>query len=637
MAKRYLKTIKREEAVSLVLSRISAIEDEEYLPVHECRGRVTSKPVYAALSNPPFVCSAMDGYAVDFEATLEADVTRPVDLALGREAFRLNTGDPVPRTANAVIMREEVEEGTEAITIRRPAFLWQHVRMVGEDIIEGDMLVPTNHRIRAFDVGMLLSGGITAVFVKRKPSCLIIPTGRELMDPYQVGAEGLGRNRLIDFNSYTLLVLAEELGLKAVQSGIVQTKSDLKALIEAATREHDVVLVNAGSSAGTEDFTADVISEMGELVFHGVSMMPGKPVMFGMVKDTPVFGIPGYPVSAVLAFKAFIEPLYEKMTRTERLRRRVPCVTPYKIPSRIGVEEIIRVNVLKKKGIFHVFPLPRGASLFSTMARADGLVTIPEAVEGYDEGEEISCDLMVQEDVFAKRTHIVGSHDLCLDVLRDLMRKTYPDKDLISTHVGSLSGIIAVKRGIADLSTTHILDEKGKTYNIPALLRHLPDRPWTLVHIAKRLQGLLVAKGNPKDIKDVTDLARNDILFVNRQSGSGTRILLDTLLKEKGIRKGSIRGYDREESTHASVGVLVKEGIVDAGIGIYGVSRLFSLDFIPLTEEDYDLLVTAEFAEDERFLRLMELLRSKEFAAVLAGFGGYNTAETGTIKYVHGQ
>jgi putative molybdopterin biosynthesis protein len=635
LTRRYLHTIKREEAVRLVLERLSPLEEEEYLPAHQCRGRVTARPVYAVLSNPPFICSAMDGYATPFQGTMEADVTRPVVLAKGAQAFRVNTGDPMPSGTDAVVMREDVEEADAHITIRRPVYLWQNVRMAGEDVIEGDMLAPTNHRIRAFDVGMFLSGGVRAVFVKRKPTCLIIPTGKELVDPYEERVREPSQSRLIDFNSYTLLVLSEELGFRATQSGIIVTKDDLKTLLTKASSDYDVILVNAGSSAGSEDFTEDVISELGELVFHGVSMMPGKPVIFGVVKGTPVFGIPGYPVSAVMSFKAFLEPLYEKISNTRLIRRRIKCVTPYKIPSRIGVEEILRVSLVREKGVCHAFPLPRGASIFSSMAKADGLITIPEHVEGYNEGEELDCDLMVQEDVLSKRIHIVGSHDLSLDVLRDMVKRRYPESDLISTHVGSMSGIIALGKGITSLCTTHILDEEKRIYNIPALIKYIPEKKWTLVHIAKRMQGLLVRQGNPKKINDVTDLARSDILFVNRQSGSGTRILFDTLLKDRGLRRGSIRGYDREESSHTAVGVLVKEGIADAGIGIYGVSKLFSLDCIPLMEEDYDLLVAGEFHEDERFTHLLDLIRSAEFKARLEEMGGYNTKETGTIKYVN--
>ena len=634
MTRRYLKTITREEAVKRVLEHVNPLDTEEYLPTHQCRGRVTTKPVYALSSNPPFICSAMDGYAIDFEKTLEADVTRPVTFEKGSEAVSVNTGDPMPVSANAVIMREDVEEDSGRITIRRPVYPWQNVRMVGEDIIEGDMLAPTNHRIRAFDVGMYLSGGVKALFVRKRPTCLIVPTGKELMDPYEERA-GQAPPRLIDFNSYTLSVLAEEMGFQATQSGIVWARGDLSTLLEKAAKEYDVILINAGSSAGSEDFTEDVIGEQGAVIFHGVSMMPGKPVMFGVVRGTPVFGIPGYPVSAVLGFKAFLEPLYEKLTGTRLVRRRITCITPYKVPSRIGVEELIRVKSYQQGGRLLYVPPAEGRVRFLLHGEGGRDHYHPGARRGLRRGRGDPCELMVQVDVLGQRIHVVGSHDLSLDFLRDMMKMRNPDIDLMSTHVGSLSGILAVRKGIADLCTTHILDETERVYNIPAILKYMPDRPWSLIHIAKRMQGLLVRKGNPKDIRDVTDLRRSDILFVNRQSGSGTRILFDALLKEKGIPRGAIRGYDREESTHTAVGVLVKEGIADAGIGIYAVSKLFSLDCIPIMEEDYDLLVAGEFMKDVRFTRLMELIRSEEFRKRLDEIGGYNTKETGKIKYEH--
>jgi putative molybdopterin biosynthesis protein len=636
LTKRYLQTISRDEGVRRVLQYITPVEDEEYLPTYQCRGRITTKPVYAVSSNPPFICSAMDGYAVDFEKTLHADLTRPVTFGLAVDAYPVNTGDPLPKTANAVIMREEVEVSDKQISIRKPAYLWQNVRMVGEDVIEGDLLVPTNHRLRAFDVGMLLSGGVKALFVKRKPTCLIIPTGKELVDLYKEPSKESISGHLIDFNSYTLQILAEEMGFQAAQSGIISTRTELTTLLDKSSRKYDVILVNAGSSAGSEDYTVDVINELGSLVFHGISMMPGKPTMFGVIRGTPVFGIPGYPVSAVLSFKAFLEPLYEKLSDTGTVKRQIRCVAPYKVPSRIGVEEILRVNIGEQNGVYYLFPLARGASIFSSMARADGLVSVPEHVEGYDEGEEVVCDLMVQEDMLGRRVHIVGSHDLSLDILRDMIKVRRPDTDLISNHVGSLSGIMAMKKGITSLCTTHILDDATKTYNTPAALKHMPGRQWQLIHIAKRLQGILVRKGNPKKIKDLTDLTKSDILFVNRQSGSGTRILLDSALKERGVSKEHIRGYEREESSHTAVGILVKEGIADAGIGIYPISKLFSLDFIPLMEEDYDLLVARKFTEDWRFTLLMELIVSEEFKSRLDEIGGYNTEKIGTVKYTYG-
>ena len=636
MVRRYLETLRKEDALAKVLETITPLQSEELVAVEAAVGRITSRQVLARFSNHTFTCSAMDGYAVDFERTLSADLYTPSTLAKEKDVTRVNTGDPVPTTANAVIMIEDVEDRDQSISIRKPASLWQHVRMIGEDLVEGDALFPTNYRIRVFDVGLLIGAGIREVWVRKKPKLLIIPTGRELIDIVVEPVESMTRGRLIDFNSYTLKAMAEELGFEASKAAIARNKDNLNDILDKSCEEYDVIIINAGSSAGTEDFTEGVINGMGEVLFHGVAMMPAKPTLFGLVRGKPVFGIPGYPVSTVIAFKTFIEPVYARLSGTAGLEESIICVTPYKLPSSIGVEEVLRVNLIEKHGIYYAYPLARGASLFSSLAQADGLIRIPQNVEGYPEGEHISCELLRNQKELRGRIHILGSHDFSLDVMRDIIKKARPDMDLISTHVGSLSGIIALQKGVVDLCTTHILDEKEKTYNIPVVKKYLGTRPALLINVAKRIQGLVVAKGNPKGVKGIPDLSRVDIRFVNRQVGSGTRILLDTMLAEQGIDRSSILGYDRGEFTHTAVGVLVKDGIADVGLAIYPIARLFGLDFIPLVEEEYDLLVAREFTEETKFSMLMEAITSAELARRLQEFGGYNTDQTGKTKYVNG-
>lgn len=629
---RYLKTISSEEALRLIKERVTPYFGGERLPVHECLRRVTAEPVFANVSNPPFLCSAMDGFAVLHEQTLGADISNPSALTKNTDAYSVNTGDILPQGTDAVIMIEDTEIAGDLITIRKPAYLWQNTRMVGEDVIEKDMLLPVNHIITAFDIGMIISAGIADITVRRKPKVLIIPTGKELIDIFKDGQANPNAG-LIDFNSYTLKSLSLESGCEPAVSNIIATRDDLLATVKRASTEYDIILINAGSSAGTEDFTGSVIGEAGEVVFHGVSMMPGKPLLFGMVGKTPVFGIPGYPVSAVLTFMRFVRPVCEQFLGIKFFARTMSCTTAYKIPSRIGIEEIIRVNLVSNRGKYHAISLPRGASAFSSMARADGLVRIPEHKEGFDQGEEIVCELLRDEAEIKGCIHIIGSHDLSLDVARDIVKGRYPGVDLISTHTGSLSGLLAVRSGVAGFATTHILDDDGVTYNIPVVRKYLADIPLKLIHIARRQQGILVRRGNPLSIRGIADIARKGIRFVNRQFGSGTRILFDHLLDSEGIEKKAITGYDREESSHTAVGILIRESIADAGIGIYSVARAFSLDFIPLAEEDYDLVVTEDVMNDTRYLMLMDTITSGEFSRRLESMGGYNTSHTGMVKY----
>lgn len=634
MRKRYLNTIGRQEALRLVWDAMGPLDRTEEIPVTQCKGRITAGPITALVSNPPYTCAAMDGYAVSFDNTLEADLSSPISLKRDTEAIGVNTGDPLPPTMNAVIMIEDTEEKEEEIVIRKAAHLWQHVRLTGEDIIEGDILFPANYTLSIMDLGLMLAAGIRVVKVKQRPRLFIVPTGHELIDIYKQSVEELKQHRLIDFNSYLLKALGEEMGFEVTKGEIARNKDELRQIMTHHIPEHDVFVINAGSSAGTEDITEGIIKEFGEVIFHGVSMMPGKPSMFGIVKGKPVFGIPGYPVSAVIAFRTFLQAAYDRLCGTRKSESTVTCITPFKIASSIGVEEVLRVRLVNKDQKYYAYPLARGASVFSSLSQADGLIRVPENLEGYLEGETVRADLLRAEDELQNRITVIGSHDLSLDVLRDMIKSREPAMDLVSAHVGSLSGIMAMQKGIIDLATTHILDEQEKIYNIPILKKYLTDTQYLVVHVAKRIQGLLTAKGNPKGIKGIEDLPRPGIRFVNRQYGSGTRILLDMMLKERGIDRESIQGYDREESTHAATAIIIKEGIADVGLAIYPVSRIFSLDFIPLMEEEYDLVVTKEFSKDPRFALLMEFLASPEFASRLDVLGGYNTKDSGKVKYV---
>jgi molybdenum cofactor synthesis domain-containing protein len=635
LTKRYLNTIPLSQAVARVLRSIAPLTEKEVLSTDQAKGRLTAQAVFAKVSSPAFTCASMDGYAVDYRNTLDADVTKPLSLKKHTEAIQVNTGDPLPEETNGVIMREEVEETSLTIIIRQPAYLWQNVRLVGEDIIERDLLLPANHPIGSLDMALFIAAGVTSIAVWRKPRLTIIPTGKEILDIFTEGIDQLTRGRLIDIDSYALSSLAEDLGFEVSRKAIARTKEDLRRCLAEAVAEADVTCVIAGSSAGTEDYTEELIQEYGTLIFHGIALMPGKPAMFGIVAEKPVFGIPGYPVSAIMAFKSLIEPVYERMMGLSIPHTAISCFPASKIPSRMGMAEAVRVNLIRAGRRYYAFPLPRGASILSSLAMADGIITIPAHVEGYGEGEKVRCELLVPKHNLEHRLHIVGSHDLSLDILRDLLRTTHTGLDLMASHVGSEGGILAVQKGLAQLATTHVIDENEKTYNVPLAKKYLGNRPWVLVHIAKRSQGIVTAPGNPLKIGSVRDLTRPGLRFVNRQFGSGTRILFDMMLKKEGIDGSSIRGYDREESSHTAVGLLVKEGVADAGIAIYGASHIFSLHFVPLTEEEYDLLVTEGFTKDRRFTILLRTLKSGEFRNRLESLGGYDASGSGTVKYTY--
>ncbi|GAW92182.1 molybdopterin biosynthesis protein [Calderihabitans maritimus] len=630
----YLDNHPREKALAqylTLLEEAGALHPgpAEIIPVEESLGRITAEPVYARVSSPHYTAAAMDGFAVQASLTFGASETNPRQLAVGSEAIMVDTGDPLPDGCNAVIMVEDVHFVTpEVIEITQPVFPWQNVRPVGEDIVTSEMIVPSNHRLRPTDIGGLLAGGVTEVAVYRKPRVAILPTGTELVEP----GSDLKPGDIIDSNTRMLAGLVEEWGGIPKRFPITSDDFDaLKRALAEALEQADLVLINAGSSAGREDFTAEVIKSLGQVLFHGVAIKPGKPVILGLAKNCPVIGVPGYPVSAYLCADLFVKPIvYRKLGSVPPVRAEIEAVLSRKLVSSIGIEEFVRVKLGQVGGKTVATPISRGAGVIMSLIRADGIIRIPRLSEGYAAGERVPVELLRPLDEIKQTTVIIGSHDIALDILANHLRRLYPEAALSSAHVGSLAGLKALQAGEAHCSGIHLLDEKSGEYNIPYLRRLLPDRSLVLVNLAYREQGLIVARGNPKGIKGLADLTRPEVTFVNRQRGSGTRMLLDYLLAKQGIDPGQIRGYEREEYTHMAVAAAVAGG-ADAGLGIRAAAQALELDFIPLAEERYDLCILREYWDTPYIKRLLAIMAKKEFQEEVRSLGGYDLRDCGKV------
>jgi len=629
----YLSDVPLEEALSRWLETLKGRGilrplAGERVAVEDALGRITAGPVYAARSSPHYHASAVDGIAVRSVETFGASETSPVRLRPG-QFVPVDTGDPLPPGYDAVIMIEDVHElPSGEVEIIAPAVPWQHVRPVGEDIVATELLLPTNHRIRPADIGAMLASGVVEVLVRRRPEVFLIPTGDELVEPDQALQPG----SVVEFNTRVLGAMVREWGGEPVRHPPVPDSLD--GLVEAIRRGvgHDLVVVNAGSSAGGKDLTVTAIEELGEVIVHGISIRPGKPTILGIVEETPVVGIPGYPVTAILTFDLFVKPLvYGFLGLPSPRREGVRAVLTRKVTSTMGVDEFVRVKLGQVGGRLVATPLGRGASLISTMVRADGILVLPRSSEGIEAGSEVEVELLRPEGEIANTLVIVGSHDVALDVLADFLRRRDPQVSLSSAHVGSLGGLMALRRGEAHMSGIHLLDEETGEYNVPYVRRYLPDQDVVLVTLAHRDQGLMVRPGNPKGIRGIEDLTREDVVYVNRQRGAGTRILLDYHLKRAGIDPRRIRGYDREEYTHMSVAAAVASGAADAGLGIYAAAKSLGLDFIPVAKERYDLVIPKEHLETPLVQAALEILSSPEFRAEVEKLGGYDTTETGRV------
>ncbi len=607
----------------------------QIVPPPDAVGRVLSEPVTAKVSSPNFHAAAMDGVAVSAKDTFGASETSPKSLLIGKNAFYLNTGHVMPGGTDAVIMIEHIQViDDQTIEIEAPVFPWQNVRKMGEDIVATELLYPRNHKITPYCVGALISGGIYEVPVRKKPKILIIPTGSELVEWQNTRPQDLKPGQVLETNSLVLGKMVEACGAEFIRNPVVMDDLNAitKVVADAVDGDIDMVLTIGGSSAGSEDYAKPVLTALGDLLVHGVTIMPGKPVMMGDIKGKPFFGIPGYPVSAIIAFEQFVAPLILKMLGlVENQRQAIEVAPTRKIASKLGVEEFLRVKLGRVGKRVVATPLPRGAGMITSITEADGIIRIPNQAEGIKDSDNVKAELLKPMSAVDNTIVIVGSHDNTLDLIADQLKAGTHGQTLSSSHVGSMGGLMAVKKGVCHLAGTHLLDVEDGSYNISYIKRFLPDTKVRLINLVMRDQGLIVAKGNPKNIKGIEDLSRPDIGFINRQSGSGTRILLDYKLNQMGIASSAITGYTLEEFTHMSVAVAVLSGAADTGLGIYAAARALDLDFIPVVTEQYDLVIPERYFETGPIQNMMAVINSHEFKSRAKALGGYSTAHTGSI------
>jgi len=598
------------------------------LPLDKALGHVTAAPVWAALSSPHFPAAAMDGVAVAAASTVGAAETSPRRLKLGSEAIWIDTGDAVPPDTDAVIMIEDIHDrGDGSIEIIAAAAPWQYVRPMGEDIVASELVLPQGRRLEPRDLGALAAAGHAEVDVVAPPRVAVIPTGSELVPVGSNPRPG----ELIEFNGLMLGALAETWGAESLRGDIVP--DDFQAIrdaTESALESADIVVINAGSSAGREDYSARVIADLGRVFVHGVAVRPGHPVVLGVARGKPVLGIPGYPVSAALTFELFVRPLIEEcLGRPAPPRRTVRAVTPRQLVSHAGDDEFIRVRVGRVGDRIVAAPLERAAGVIMSLVRADGLVTVPRFSEGIAAGAEVEVELLGEAEAIEHTAVAIGSHDPALDLLASELSRRSPPMRLASTNAGSYGGLVALRRGEAHLAGCHLLDPATGVYNESDVRRVLPGRAITLVHFAQREQGLILPKGNPKALRTLHDLIRPDVRFVNRQRGAGTRMLLDHLLAAEGINPAEIAGYDREQYTHLAVAADVDSGMADAALGIRAAARALGTDFIPVGMERYDLVIPNEHLDYPPVAALLDILRDPAFARAVFAMGGYDTTQMG--------
>lgn len=631
----YLSDIPLDEALDrfyAALGRADALgfTQSELIPLGSANRRITSEPIWAQRSSPAYDASAMDGIAVRATDTIGATETSPLGLTIGEQATWVDTGAPMPDDTDAVIMIEDVHEVDDStIQIYAPVPPYQHVRALGEDIVVAELLLPQSHSLRPQDLAACAAAGLTDVHVRVAPKVAIIPTGNELVP---IGGDTKPGD-IIDSNSIMLAAIVEDWGGMATNHDAVPDDFDqLKAAVVDTVDGSDIVIVNAGSSAGSEDFTAKVIEELGELVVHGVAIRPGHPLVLGVVNSKPVLGIPGYPVSAAVTCEKFVSPLIEQMLGiSSEPRRKIDATMSRKVHSPIGEDEFLRVRLGRVGEKTVAAPIQRGAGVIMSLVRADGIVTIPRFSEGVESGQQVEVELLRPLEGLDKTIVVIGSHDVVIDLIASELRRIDSQLTVASSNVGSLGGLLTLNRGEAHLAGCHLLDEQTGAYNVSFVERHVKNEEVVLVNLVHRVQGIIVPPGNPKSIFSLNDLSREGVRFVNRQRGSGTRVLFDYLLRQADVSSAGIRGYEREEFTHLAVAAAVAGKSVDAGLGILSAARALDMDFVPLSTERYDLVIPKRFYESGLLEPLLSLIRRESFRQQIEALGGYHTTSMGQI------
>ena len=631
----YLEDIPLEEARQRIYDALATIYPQrtlpaEAIPLSQAIGHVTAEPIFARISAPHYHAAAMDGYAVHAMHTLNATETRPITLG-NDQIHAVNTGDPMPPSADAVIMIEHVQQVENGIQITMPVAPRQHVRMMGEDMVATELVLPANHQLRPVDIGALAGCGHHQVTVYRQPQVVIIPTGSELVSADQFPQPG----QIIEYNSLVLGAQVQAWGGKITQMPITPDKPEnIDASLQAALQmQPDLILLLSGTSAGTKDYSAKRIAEAGTLLVHGVAVRPGHPVIAGIVENTLIIGVPGYPVSAALTGELFVQPIIKQWCglSTQAITPTIEATLTRRVVSPAGDDDFVRVGLAAVNERMLATPLNRGAGVITSLVRADGLAHIPRFQEGFDRGDTIAVQLYRDLPIVYNTLMAIGSHDPMLDLLGQYLSLHYPHLRLNSANVGSMGGLVALKRRESHLAGVHLLDDATGEYNIPDIQRRLSDVPVDVYTFAEREQGFIIMPNNPHNIQTVDDLAR--IRFVNRQPGAGTRLLLDYELKKHNIATTSINGYEHEQPTHLAVAAAVASGVADCGLGIRRAAIALGLDFVPMGWERYDFVIPQVYRDHQGIRALLAILNQDDFKQALREQPGYNTHLTGTLQY----
>lgn len=639
-------TVKTPDEVFAVMKEaFPACPESETVPLSATLGRILYSAMESSEYVPGFDRSTVDGYAVRAADTFGCSESIPAllevrgQIAMGEATGEklhsgvcvyAPTGGAIPEGADAVVMVEHTEDyGDGTIGITKPAAPGENLIYKGDDVYPGKTVLPAGKLIGAQDIGALAAMGVSEVRVSRKLKVAVISTGDELVEVAATPKNG----QIRDLNSPMLAALVTQAGCEPHCYGIIPDDAEsLRTVLGKACSRCDVVLISGGSSVGAKDATGEVIASKGEILFHGIAMKPGKPAILGCQGSKPILGVPGYPVSGIIVIEELLKPLIDHWLKAPAAPRQYAKATLTRpVVSGLKYEEFVRVRMGYVGNRLMASPLSRGSGVVSSFMKADGILEVPQGLEGYEAGSEVNVRLLSRADKLENTLVVIGSHDPLLDELGDMLHVENNDVYMSSSHVGSMGGIMAIRRGEAHAAGCHLLDTATGQYNLSYMKKYFPNGGVKLIRCVGRQQGMMVAKGNPLNIQKFSDIAKEGMRYVNRQKGSGTRILTDYLCKQDKLNPASIYGYDREELTHTSVAAQIVSGSADAGMGIYSAAKLYDLDFIPICIEEYDLIIPDHAWDTPMVQQLITTLKSDTFKEKILALGGYTVENPGEI------
>jgi len=627
---RFAEHCSLSEAVGLLLREFTpAARRTEVMPAADALGRTLAEDVVSRRNVPHYTASAVDGYTVAALSTAGATPATPVVLEPGRFEW-VNTGMPIIAGDSVVMIEDTSQTADGKLKIFKSLTQGENVRAVGEDVMAGQILAVDGDPVTPALVSLLLCAGVAEAAVRARPRTLFIPTGDEIVDAKSwFKEEGILAGLVVDSNSAFAEAIFGQWGYEIdVHPILPDDPGRIREAIKDAASRYDVVLVSAGSAKGKRDHTAEIFTDIGKMLFRAVRMKPGRPVMAANVAGKPVICTPGFPMSCAVVLWSVVYPLLtalseepaddslsKSMGSAETVRARF--MIQHSSPA--GVAEWLRLKIALVDGALLAWPLTAGASVLWALAESDGIALLDEEVLECEKGTPVKFRLTRKVDL-PNRLLFQGSDDPAIQLLISLMRKR--GADLAIRAVGSMGGLAALGRGEAHFAAAHLMDPADGSYNTSYIEKFASGRSWRRQLVFYRSQGIIVARGNPKNITTFEDLTRG-VVFENRQPGAGTRVLLDFMLKSAGLTPEDVKGYERQSITHLEAANKVASGVADATLGIKAAADALGLDFIPIAQEPYELVFAENFDEHPAAKALAGAIASEEWRAKVERMGGY--------------